>query len=102
MSIHTSPYPTSDQGSVSLEPVFASEIVNVSEKLAQSRKRQASASLRPERSLGPDGAPGDPQLRTSVRSGRNQKNLAEIRTRRARQAVPLATPLQWGMDAVSQ
>ena len=33
MSILTSPYPTSDQGSVSLEPVFASEIVNVSEKL---------------------------------------------------------------------
>ena len=61
MSILTSPYPTSDQGSVSLEPVFASEIVNVSEKLAQSRKRQASASLRLERSLGPDGAPGDPQ-----------------------------------------
>ena len=37
MTILTSPYPTSDQGSVSLEPVFASEIVNVSEKLAQSR-----------------------------------------------------------------
>ena len=37
---------TSDQGSVSLDPACGSEIANMSEKLAQSRKRQASASLR--------------------------------------------------------
>ena len=37
---------TSDQGSVSLDPACGSEIANMSEKPAQSRKRQASASLR--------------------------------------------------------